>query len=136
VTLVVGYDESPGAVRALDVAVELAGKLGEGIVVVYGVTPPGGVGEEFRAHQAALEEMGREVTAHAIERAGAAGVTATVELVREKPARALIDVAERHQARMIVVGAGDESPLRGVILGSTSYRLLNQSSRPVLVVKE
>jgi nucleotide-binding universal stress UspA family protein len=134
-TFVLGYDESPGAERALEVAIDLASRYGEPLVLVYGVAPPGGVGEEFRAHMAALEELGRAATAHALERATAAGVAAEVALVHEKPAAALIDVADQRDARMIVVGSYGESPLRGVILGSTTYKVLNQSQRPVLVVR-
>lgn len=133
-TFVLGYDESPGAERALEVAIDLASRYAEPLVLVYGVAPPGVAGEEFRSHMAALEEMGRLATAHALERATAAGVTADVELVHEKPAAALLDVAERRDARMIVVGSYGESPLRGFILGSTTYKVLNQSQRPVLVV--
>lgn len=134
-TFVLGYDESPGADSALGVAIDLAVRFDEPLVLVYGVTPPGGVGEEFRAHQNALEEMGRVATEHAREKAAAAGVTATVELVHAKPAGALVDVAETHDARMIIVGSYGESPLRGVLLGSTTYKVLNQSTRPVLVVR-
>ena len=133
-TFVVGYDESPGANNALEVAIELAARFGEPIVLVYGVSPPGGLGEEFRAHQSALVEMGRLATSHALAKAAAAGVEATVELVHEKPARALVDVANARDARMIIVGSHGEGALRGVLLGSTSYRLVHQSSRPVLVV--
>ena len=133
-TFVVGYDESPGANNALDAAIELAARFGEPIVLVYGVSPPGGLGEEFRAHQSALEEMGRLATSHALAKAAAAGVEATVELVHEKPARALVDVANARDARMIIVGSHGESALRGVLLGSTAYRLVHQSTRPVLVV--
>lgn len=134
-TFVLGYDESPGAKLALDVAIQLATRYGEPLVLVYGVAPPGGVGEEFRAHLAALEEIGRKATSQALERATAAGVTAEVELVHKKPAAALVAVADQRDARMIVVGSYGETPLRGVILGSTTYRVLNQSERPVLVVK-
>jgi nucleotide-binding universal stress UspA family protein len=133
-TFVLGYDESPGAERALETAIDLASRYGEPLVLVYGVAPPGSIGDEFQSHTAALEEMGRKATAHALERATAAGVTAEVELVHEKPAAALLDVAERRDARMIVVGSYGESPLRGFILGSTTYKVLNQSQRPVLVV--
>jgi nucleotide-binding universal stress UspA family protein len=84
---------------------------------------------------AAVEELGRSATSHALARASAAGVRAEVELVHEKPAAALVDVADRRDARMIVVGSYGETPLRGVILGSTTYKVLNQSHRPVLVVK-
>lgn len=134
-TFVLGYDESPGSDLALGVALELAARFDEPLVLVYGVAPPGGRGEEFKAHQAAVVELGRHATAHALERARAAGVTAEVELVHESPARALVDAAERHDARMIVVGSYGESPIRGVILGSTTYKLLGQAERPVLVVK-
>lgn len=133
-SIVIGYDESPGARTALEVAIDLAGRYAEPLVLVYGVAPPGGVGEEFRSHQQALEEMGRAATAHAVEAAQAAGVETVVELVQAKPAQALIEVADRHDARMIVVGSWGESPIRGAILGSTSHRLLHLSSRPVLCV--
>jgi nucleotide-binding universal stress UspA family protein len=135
VTIVLGYDESPGSERALEVAIDLAATYDEPLVLVYGVAPPGAVGEEFRAHLAAVEELGRSATSHALARASAAGVRAEVELVHEKPAAALVDVADRRDARMIVVGSYGETPLRGVILGSTTYKVLNQSHRPVLVVK-
>ncbi|HWT91764.1 MAG TPA: universal stress protein, partial [Solirubrobacteraceae bacterium] len=93
-TVVVGFDASPASVAALDAAVEAAGRYGEDVVIVYGVKPPdAGVGEELRAHETALEELGRRVTGEALERARAAGVTAEVVLVRERPAPALVQVA-------------------------------------------
>ena len=134
-TFVLGYDETPGAERALEVAIELAARFAEPLILVYGVTPPGGQGEEFRAHQEALVEIGQRATARALERTTAAGVSAQVALVHDKPARALIEVADQHDARMIIVGSYGETSLRGAILGSTPFRLLNSSDRPVLVVK-
>lgn len=134
-TFVLGYDESTGSDLALGVALELAAQFDEPLVLVYGVAPPGGRGEEFRAHQQAVEELGRHATAHALERAEAAGVHALVELVHESPAAALIDAATRHAARMIIVGSYGESPLRGVMLGSTTYKVLGQAELPVLVVR-
>ena len=66
--------------------------------------------------------------------AKAAGVTTIVELVDEKPAQALLTSADKHDARLIVVGTYGESPLRGAMLGSTPHKLLHWSSRPVLCV--
>ena len=134
-TFVFGYDETPGAERALEVAIELAARFAEPLILVYGVTPPGGQGEEFRAHQEALVEIGQRATQRAMDRATAAGVSAQVALVHDKPARALVEVADQHDARMIIVGSYGETSLRGAILGSTPFRLLNSSDRPVLVVK-
>ena len=42
-------------------------KYGEELILVYGAGPPGGIGEEFKAHREALMEMGRTATAHALE---------------------------------------------------------------------
>jgi nucleotide-binding universal stress UspA family protein len=39
-----------------------------------------------------------------------------------------------HDARLIVVGTYGEHPIRGAILGSTLYKLVQVSDRPVLVV--
>lgn len=133
-SIVLGYDESPGARRALDVAIDLAVRFGEPLVLVHGVAPPGGVGEELRAHREALTERGREVLEQAETAARAAGLEPVVELVAAKPAQALVAVGERHDARMVVVGTWGESPLRGAMLGSTPHKLLHLSDRPVLCV--
>lgn len=133
-TIVLGFDHSAGADRALTVALDLAAGLGEPLVLVYGAAPPGVRGEEFRAHEDAVVELGRQATAYAVERAREVGVDAEVEVVRERPAQALLDAAARHDARMVVVGSAGEGPIRGALLGSTAYRVLHQSQCPVLVV--
>jgi len=134
VSIVLGYDESPGAREALRTAIELARKFDEVLVLVYGVAPPGGVGEEFRTHQDALTEIGRTAVEHAVEEAASAGVRTVVELIGDRPAQALIAAADKHDAQVIVVGTYGESPLRGAMLGSTPHKLLHLSSRPVLCV--
>ncbi|HZH22180.1 MAG TPA: universal stress protein [Geodermatophilus sp.] len=133
-SIVLGYDESPGSRPALAVAISLALRYDEPLVLVYGVEPPGGVGEEFRAHQRALTEMGRTAVAHAVEEAAAAGVRTVVEVLPQKPAQALLDAAHRHHGRVVVVGTRGESPLRGAVLGSVAHKLLHLSDRPVLCV--
>ncbi|GAA5141959.1 hypothetical protein GCM10023340_04610 [Nocardioides marinquilinus] len=135
-SIVLGYDESPGARHALTVAVDVARRYGEPLVLVYGTSPPGGLGEEFRSHREAIEEQGRTVLEHAVEVAREAGVETVVEQVSAKPVDALIEVADRHDATVIVVGIWGETPLRGAILGSTSHKLLHLSRRPVLCVPE
>jgi nucleotide-binding universal stress UspA family protein len=54
--------------------------------------------------------------------------------VPERPAAALVDVADQRDARFIVVGTWGESPLRGAMLGSTPHKLLHIADRPVVVV--
>ena len=133
-TVVLGYDESPGAEQALRVAVDVAKRFGEPLRLVYVAAPPGGLGEEFRAHKDALVELGRHATAHALEYAESAGVETSVEVVVAKPAEALLQVADAVDATVIVVGTSGESPIKGAILGSTPHKLLQLSTRPVLCV--
>ncbi|SOD94883.1 universal stress protein [Blastococcus haudaquaticus] len=133
-SIVLGYDESPGARRALSMAIDLAARLDEPLVLVYGAEPPGGMGEEFRAHQRALSEMGRKAVEQAVAEVDAAGVRTVVEVLDAKPAQALVEAADRHDARVIVVGTSGESPLRGAVLGSVPHKLLQISDRPVLCV--
>ena len=132
--VVLGYDESPGASRALDAAIEVASAFGEPLVLVYGAGAPGGVGEEYKSHAQALQEIGRKALAHAVEAADEAGVPTSVEIIDAKPAQAIIEAADKHDARVIVVGSWGESPIKGAMLGSTPHKLLHLSSRPVLCV--
>ncbi|GHB54228.1 hypothetical protein GCM10010347_25580 [Streptomyces cirratus] len=133
-SVVLGYDESPGAERALAVALEVAAAFGEPLVLVHGAAAPGAAGEEYRAHREAVREAGRKALARAVAAADEAGVPSTVEVADEKPAQALLDAAERHGARVIIVGTWGDSPIRGALLGSTPHKLLHLSPVPVLCV--
>ncbi|MDH6539688.1 universal stress protein [Streptomyces lavendulae] len=133
-SVVLGYDESPGAERALHVALEVATAFGEPLVLVYGAAAPGATGEEYRAHREAVLQAGRSALARAVGAADEAGVPSTVEVVDDKPAQALLEAAERHDARVIVVGTWGDSPIRGALLGSTPHKLLHLSPVPVLCV--
>lgn len=133
-TVVLGYDESPGARRALDTAISVARRLDEPLVLVYGAAPPGRLGEEFGSHLHALEEIGRRAVEHAVAVAAERGVATEVQVLPSKPVDALLEAAERCDATLIVVGSYGESPIRGALLGSVPHRLLHLSTRPVLVV--
>lgn len=134
-SVVLGYDESPGAQHALTVALDVARHYATNVVLVYGTAPPNSeMGEEFRSHHEALEQLGRTAIGKAVEAADAAGIETVVELVSANPVDALLEAADRHDATVIVVGTWGESPLRGAILGSTPHKLLHLSKRPVLCV--
>ena len=134
-SVVLGYDEAPGARRALRLAIEAARRFDLPLVVAYGAAPPpGSVGEEAAVHAEAIPELGMDAVADAVARARAAGVRVVVEFLGERPVQALLDAAERHDAEVIVVGTYGESALRGALFGSVPHRLLHLSDRPVLCV--
>jgi nucleotide-binding universal stress UspA family protein len=132
--IVVGYDGSDCSRAALDEAIQTAGAIGEGVVVVFGYSPPGLWGGEIVEHEEAIEERGKKVLSEARHQAEAAGAEVEVELVAKKASEAIVDVAEERDARMIVVGSYGDPPLKGMILGSTPNKLLHLADRPVLVV--
>ncbi len=131
--LILGYDGSDCANAALDEATSLAKSLGDRIVVGFGYGP-GGPGEEYIATRDMVRQVGERVTSEGRERARSQGVEVDVELVDKRPTEALLSLAEKHDARAIVVGTYGEHPIRGALLGSVPNRLLHLSKRPVLVV--
>lgn len=133
--IVVGYDGSEGSRSALEEAVELADELGDSVTVVFGYAPGGYGGGEVPTQREAVKEYGEKVTGEATKLAASAKVKCEVELVNHHGADALMEVAEKRKARMIIVGSYGELPLKGAILGSTPYKLVQLSDTPVLVVR-
>ena len=132
--IVVGYDGSDCSRAALAEGLRTAKALGDETVVVFGYSPPGLWGGEIAEHEEAIEERGMKVLAEAKHQAEAAGATIELELVAKKGSEAIVEVAEKRDARMIVVGTYGDPPLKGMILGSTPNKLLHIADRPVLVV--
>jgi nucleotide-binding universal stress UspA family protein len=132
--IIIGYDGSETAQAALDQAAALSKDLGAGLVLVFGYAPGGYGGGEVKAQRDAVFELAEKVTAEGAERAKAAGVEAEVDLEPMHPVHALIEAARKFDGRMIVVGSHGGGPIRGAILGSTSYTLLHTADVPVLVV--
>jgi nucleotide-binding universal stress UspA family protein len=133
-TLVVGYDGSAGARAAYAHALTLAGRLGEGVHVVFSFESPR-LGGELHDLDDAIRERGEQVVGEALATAEAAGVVVSSDVRMQDPAEGLIAAADEVDASIIVVGSNGERPLKSVIVGSTPTRLLHLSVRPVLVVR-
>ncbi len=131
--VVVGYDGSEYAKAALAVAVEEATTRGEKLIIAFGYELNQAIGEIGDYHQA-LKELAESRLQEAAALVKDSGVEIEAVIMEESPARALADLAEQHDARMIVVGTRGEHPLQGALLGSTPHKLLQLATRPVLVV--
>ena len=133
-TQVVGYDGTDGARAALEAAAGLAKELGDTLVVVF-AHQVSRLGGEVRDYEDALLERGRGVLEEARSIGRVAGVEIELVMRELSSAEALIEIADEHDARMIVVGSYGERPIKSALVGSTPTRLLHLSERPVLVVR-
>ncbi len=142
---VVGTDLGPSGARALDVAVGMARELDAGLhlVCAYAGLPsldPSLVGSARQAAEALRGRLEQDhdwrvvALAAEVERASAAGVTATSQLIEGPPQDALIAEAQRLGARCIVVGP--HTHRTGPIdrfFGTTAEHVLAHAPCPVLV---
>jgi nucleotide-binding universal stress UspA family protein len=133
-TMVVGYDGTDGARAALDAAVALAAELNDSLVVVF-AHQVSRLGGEVHDYEEALLERGRGVLEQARGIAREGGLEPELVIREQSSAEALIEVADEHDARLIVVGSYGERPIKSALVGSTPTRLLHLSQRPVLVVR-
>ena len=131
--ILVGYDGSDCAKKALEVGLDVARVYGEKLVIAFGyeLNPVAG---EMADYAAALRELATSRLTEGKELAAGSGLEIEAVIVEDAPARALVDLAKERDVRVIVIGTRGESPIRGALIGSTAHRLLYLSDRPVLVV--
>jgi nucleotide-binding universal stress UspA family protein len=58
-----------------------------------------------------------------------------VHATNDYPADAILDVAKKKKCDVIVMGTQGEGGLRGMLIGSVTQKVLNQSKVPVLVLR-
>jgi nucleotide-binding universal stress UspA family protein len=115
--ILVGYDASETARRALDAAADLAG-YGSTLAVV---SVADGGGADGVLDDARERLLSRNVTARYVSRAG-------------DPAEELIGVCEELESDLIVVGRRQHA-LRRLVLGSVSARVVRHAPCDVLIVR-
>jgi nucleotide-binding universal stress UspA family protein len=131
--ILVGYDGSDCAKRALEVGVDVARVYGDKLLIAFGyeLNPVAG---EMADYAAALRELAESRLGEGKQLAADSGLEIEAVIVEATPARALVQLAEERDVRVIVVGTRGESPIRGALIGSTAHKLVHLSDRPVLVV--
>ena len=133
--ILVGYDGSKESDKALDFATDLAQASGGTLVVehVVSIGPEayeGGV-LDLAGIEAALVKM----LDAAVERARAAGVSATKVLSRGDVASTILREAEQRGVDLIVVGGLGKGRMARLFLGSVADKLVRAAPVPVLVVR-
>jgi nucleotide-binding universal stress UspA family protein len=133
--IVVGYDGSDCAKAALATAADIAKRYGEKLVIAFAYEVNRVAGEVGDYHHA-LEDLAQTRLQEAAALVGGSGLEVEAVIMEESPAKALVDLADARDARVIVVGTRGESPLHAALIGSTPQKLVHMSGRPVLVVPQ
>ena len=147
-TIVVPVDGSDHALKATDVAVDLAQKYGAKLVMLSVYKHVSGiegtqtlfhttkVGAAMPSPEAALRDWAREAADAAAGRARERGA-AEVEVVvkRGPPARTIVEFAEERGADAIVMGSRGLGDVSGLLLGSVSHKVCNLAKCTCIAVK-
>lgn len=131
--IVLGYDGSDHAKKALRVAVDLAKKYGSEILVVT-VIDAASVSSDPNAIRV-VSEAASQIAAEASESLSREGIAHRVFVRQGDPSVEITRVAEDNGADLIVVGSRGLSTFKRIILGSVSHGVLSRSRVSVLVVK-
>jgi nucleotide-binding universal stress UspA family protein len=136
-TIVVGYDGSDHADRALDRAVALAGLTGAELFVTSAAEPTqrsGGFAGTRDVDPGALEEV-HEALAKARGRLEEKGVAPRLVEAHGDAADMIVQVAKEKGADLIVVGHRGLNIAQRALLGSVSTKVVNHADCDVLVVR-
>ncbi len=134
-TLLVPTDFSDPAAAALDYAVELAGAFGASIVLLHAFELPidavhdpalGGKEAQDRRILDALDGL--------VSTSKGARVPIRSCVERADPWRAILDVSERENVDLVVMGTHGRRGLPRALLGSVAEKVVRTSAVPVLVV--
>ena len=133
--IVVATDGSANGQTAVEWAAELADQTQGRVTVVHVFEPlahltGSGPVDLARLRDEAADELAGAWSRALVDR----GIAFDAVVVEGKPADAIADTATRQGADLVVVGARGLSPLRRVVLGSTSQRLPHVCSVPVVVI--
>lgn len=81
-----------------------------------------------------LEAEAKNYLAQMAGRLGAEGVTATYEVVRGSPARAIVEKAKAVDASLIAMTTHARGGIAHLLLGDTAEAVVRRSGRPVLLI--
>ena len=124
--VVVGFDFSSGSAYAVDLAIDIANRWKSDIRLVY-------VKEKNEAEEPIREEIERRNAgvAHLLQ-----GIKLEYVLRKGNPADELTAQAREDNAALLIVGTHGMSGMKTNMLGRNSYRTIELSPVPVLIVRE
>jgi nucleotide-binding universal stress UspA family protein len=139
--IVVGFDGSESAYRALDFAVDQAKARGAGLVVAhvlewspYSFLTPNELEERHKRRGEELARAEEAIIAPALKKLEDKGVPVTTALKYGHIADTLIDIATNEGAESLIMGRTGHSSLSSRLFGSVAGSLAQASPVPVTIV--
>ena len=137
--ILVATDGSESAAEAVEFGIELAAEHQAELIFVHVVPEVDlipatvfSIGGAF-PHEPSIED--RALLEDAAEIAEAHGVLSTTALLRGETVDEIVAYADSHDVDLIVVGSRGHGTISTALLGSVSRGILQESMRPVLVVR-
>ncbi len=148
--ILVPIDGSEPSNRALDYALDLAEELDAEVVILSvvppvtlpvfseepGITPiitPRDIDRYNSKLRATFENVLSEALARA--RTKKPDLRVSTKLLEGRPADKIVEVAERENFDLIIMGSRGLSGLRELLLGSTTRRVADHCTKPLLIIK-
>lgn len=135
--IILAVDGSESASRALKMAADLAGISNGLITVVNAYQPVSPILGNPDYKRRVEEHIGHseQIVEEAETRLRQQGVTRIEPDILEGPAAtAIVNAAKARHADLIVLGSRGLTPLKGLLMGSVSERVIGAAPCPVLVV--
>ena len=133
-------DGSAVSLDAVRFVIRLAGDGLSTSVVLANVQEPATLFELVVAHDPqVIDQVSATAGAHTLAPAEAllteANIAFESEVASGDPAHTLVDILERYECELVVMGASGMSSLRSALLGSVSNEVLHAAGVPVMIVK-
>jgi nucleotide-binding universal stress UspA family protein len=136
--ILLAVDGSEHGYNAARVAADLARAVNSErlrIIVVYAGIPPYLGEPNFQQVLNARLDEAQVILNKAVEIVGEVPAEVHTELIEGDAAEAIIDVAKTRDSNIIILGSRGLGRLAGLVLGSTSQKVVSLAPCPVLIVR-
>lgn len=134
--ILVPLDGSPNSFRGLDVAIQMARESHSTITGLYvlGIVKPQ-TNESVTPLEKMLLEHAQKIMKKAKLKAAKKGILFFDRTSYGDDGKRIVDIAQRKNFDLIVIGSRGMGAAKEIFLGSTSNYVLHKSKKPVLIVK-
>ncbi|EIT85669.1 universal stress protein family [Fictibacillus macauensis ZFHKF-1] len=135
--MIVAFDGSVPAARALQHAIQLAQTVHAKLVTILHVNPNLPLGEPLLNIDldSLVEEENEALLMPALRQLAHSGISYESHSLDGDPAAVITTYADEHRADVILMGSTGKSMIKEALLGSVSHEVAHTAHCPVIIVK-